>query len=115
MITARRSNQGLWLRSLILASAIPLAACSGAAGPDDMPSGGDGGNGSSGDHGHGGAAGDDGFINPSSGSGGGDMTACATSSSEATLVPINLFLPVAKSGSMGDNRKWTNAKAAFLA
>ena len=41
--------------------------------------------------------------------------ACATSSEEATLIPVNMFLQVDKSGSMAQDNKWSNVKAAFQA
>lgn len=112
-------TQTSWLRTLALLACLPVgvAACGPTTGPndfrhtdDDSSSGSNGGSG--------GSDPDDDFIdtNKGSGSGGGDdMDACATSSAEATLVPVTMFITVDKSGSMGDSNKWNNAKAAFLA
>src|SRR4051794_38791506 len=44
----------------------------------------------------------------SSGVGGG----CAQSSSEATLIPLNLFIMFDDSGSMNSNNKWIDAQAS---
>lgn len=52
-----------------------------------------------------------GVGNGSSGVGGG----CATSSSEATLVPLNLFIMFDDSGSMKQNNKWVDAQASLTA
>jgi len=62
-----------------------------------------------------GAGGDIGFDpHPGAGgSGGSGIDACAASGQDATLVPVDMFVMVDKSGSMGDSGKWTNAKAAF--
>jgi hypothetical protein len=45
--------------------------------------------------------------------GSGPGPSCAESSETATLVPVNMFITVDKSGSMDDNNKWVNAEAAF--
>src|SRR6185503_12669824 len=42
-----------------------------------------------------------------------DFEACAVVHDEATLLPVNMFLSVDKSGSMADNGKWDAATAAF--
>lgn len=39
--------------------------------------------------------------------------ACATASDEAKLMTINMYIAVDKSGSMGSNNKWNNARSAF--
>jgi Mg-chelatase subunit ChlD len=49
----------------------------------------------------------------SSGSGPG-FTECAKAENEPTTVPLHMYLAVDKSGSMQDNNKWGNARAAFL-
>jgi len=41
--------------------------------------------------------------------------ACATSNSQATLVPVNMFIMFDKSGSMNDNGKWPACTAALKA
>jgi hypothetical protein len=41
--------------------------------------------------------------------------ACATSTAEATLLPVNLFIMFDKSGSMEKNGKWDDATAALTA
>jgi len=47
--------------------------------------------------------------------GSGPGPSCAESSETATLVPVNMFITVDKSGSMADNNKWNDAEAAFNA
>lgn len=108
-------------RGLLLAVAIgglaTAAACSGAGGD-----GGEGatskssGNGAQTGVGVGGSGGDP-ILTASMGSGGttGTGQSCAESSETATLVPVNMFITVDKSGSMDDNNKWVNAEAAFNA
>lgn len=54
-------------------------------------------------------------INPTSGNSAGTGETCAATSEEATLVPVNMFIAVDKSGSMDDDNKWNNAEAAFTA
>jgi len=93
-----------------------LAACSASSGSsfeDEVgESTANGAGTGSGDQGAGG-------FNASGGTGGdngaGGFDQCATASAEATLVPVNMFVAVDKSGSMNDNNKWNNAKAAFIA
>jgi len=102
-------------RFAYLAATLALAACSGTGMGN---TGGEGGLGSiHGNAGNGGSAGWNGFdFGGNGGDGGGTgFEACATSSEEATLIPVTMFITVDKSGSMGDNSKWTNAKAAFVA
>jgi hypothetical protein len=118
----RRSPHAPTLRALLLAAALPLGAlpaCSPSA-PTTMDLGGD--DSGDGDGGSGGGSGGSdmsgGFnfaTGSGAGTGSGGIDACATSSEEATLVPIDMFVTVDKSGSMGDSSKWTNARAAFLA
>jgi hypothetical protein len=114
-----------------LAVAAAVAACAlTACSADSMGAGeGEGGTaqgtigGPSGSSGQGGAASGSGIgggFDPSTGSGQGDAgvdpdAACATSSEEATLIPVNMFITVDKSGSMDDDGKWNAAKAAFTA
>lgn len=43
----------------------------------------------------------------------GVIAGCATSSVEARLLPLNMFIAVDKSGSMNENGKWDSAKMAF--
>lgn len=107
------------LPAVILGSA--LASGVGCSGSPDGSSGklGQGGAGAS--NGSGSAQGGDmgigGGFDPSTGSGsdGGldKDAACASTSEEATLVPLNMFITVDKSGSMGDSNKYKNAKQAF--
>lgn len=42
-----------------------------------------------------------------------DFEPCAETSQEATLVPVNMYIMVDKSGSMEDDGKWDSAVAAF--
>jgi hypothetical protein len=99
--------------SLIALTCLPVSAalsCSAAnngftnAGGADAAS-------SSGGMGQGGG----GDIDPSGASGAQNSAGggCATASVEAALVPLNMFIAVDKSGSMNENDKWINAKAAF--
>lgn len=105
------------LRSRSLA-ALALAALAAACAPATPPNGfGSTGSGAgSASSSSGGQGGDDPIIIGGGGSGGdgGGLDGCAETSAEATLVPVNMFLTVDKSGSMGDNNKWNNAKAAFI-
>jgi hypothetical protein len=93
-----------------------LAAC-GPSSPTELQ--GKGGHGSTGEGGRAssGAGGDIGFDpHPGTGgSGGGGIDACAASGQDATQIPVDMFVMVDKSGSMKDNNKWPNAKAAFEA
>jgi hypothetical protein len=57
---------------------------------------------------------------PGQGGGGGigdviEFEACVETESTATLVPVNMFIAVDKSGSMMDNNKWEDTEAAFTA
>jgi hypothetical protein len=94
-----------------------VAACSGAPGGG----GGEGatsqtsGNGS-GQNGSGSNSTGDPILTASmSSSGTGIGPSCAESSETATLVPVNMFITVDKSGSMDDDNKWVNAESAFNA
>jgi len=44
-----------------------------------------------------------------------DFEPCAETSQEATLVPVNMYIMVDKSGSMADMGKWDSTAAAFTA
>ncbi|MFO0761149.1 MAG: vWA domain-containing protein [Byssovorax sp.] len=66
--------------------------------------------------GQGGAGGDEIIMTESGGgSGVGGSDACATSSAEASLIPVNMFIMFDRSGSMKDNNKWGNATSALTA
>ncbi len=66
--------------------------------------------------GQGGQGGDDLITTGNGGAtGAGGSEACATSSAEATLIPVNMFLMFDRSGSMKDDNKWGNATAALIA
>jgi von Willebrand factor type A domain len=95
---------------------------SGGSGGSTGSSDGSGGQSAQGGSGSTSGAGGDGF-NPSSGVGSGSTgsgtidpgSACATSSAEATLIPVNMFITFDRSGSMKDNNKWGNASQALTA
>lgn len=108
-----------YLASLALLSA-SLVACAPSSTRDDLDGNGDGGaGGGGGSGGQSSGSGDIGF-HPTSGSGAGSgssggLEGCATSSEGATQIPVNMFVTVDKSGSMNEDQKWSNAKAAFIA
>jgi len=91
-----------------LACAAAVGACTGDLGGSRLDSSGP-------NTGQGAAGGGDfGGFNPGGGNdGAGGEEACAELSVEATLVPVSMFIAVDKSGSMGNDNKWTNARAAF--
>ncbi|MFT3775835.1 MAG: vWA domain-containing protein [Minicystis sp.] len=102
-----------------LLASFALLASLVACGPSSTYGDGDGGAGAGGSDGIQGPSNDIGFT-PGMGSGSGSgssggLDGCASSSEEATLVPVNMFVTVDKSGSMKDDQKWDNAKAAFIA
>jgi hypothetical protein len=102
------------LASLALVSAA-LSACAPSSTANELQGAGGGAGGAGG---HSSGTGDDLGFNPSTSSGSGSsggLEGCATSSEGATQIPVNMFVTVDKSGSMKDNQKWDNAKAAFLA
>ncbi len=63
--------------------------------------------------GDGGAGGGVSLTNRSSSTSSGGFTACASSTEDAALLPVSMFLAVDKSGSMANDSKWKNVKAAF--
>lgn len=52
-------------------------------------------------------------ASPSSSGGGDTSTGCATSITEATPVPVDMFVMMDTSSSMADDNKWDDTKAAF--
>jgi hypothetical protein len=102
------------------------AACGSSQGTGGFHPSGSGGEGGAGAH-HTGSANGGGLV----GSGGGTISgpaaggstsssinpdaACASSSTEATLVTLNMYIMFDDSGSMADNNKWTDASAALNA
>lgn len=110
--------RGLFSRHLSLGLLVGAAALVGVAcgatndGSSFETSGsGQGGN-SSGNGGVGGG------FNPTTGSGGSTGSGfeeCATSSDEATLVPLNMIVMFDRSGSMDSNNKWDDSTAALRA
>lgn len=107
------------LASLVaLVSLAALTACGSA--PASTSSQGEGNTGThNGSGGAGGAGNGQGgeleLLGGMGGQGGSDFVACATSSEEATLIPVTMFITVDRSGSMGNDNKWNNAKSAFFA
>lgn len=100
----------------LLALSLSAAACSGARQGYDV--GGGGSSSSSGEAGSGssGTNTDDVINTGDTGtdtSGGPGFEACATASEAAATLPLHMFIAIDKSGSMADNNKWGNAKAAF--
>jgi hypothetical protein len=53
------------------------------------------------------------FDPGTTGAGGDGFEQCQGLENEATKIPVSMFLQIDKSGSMQDNNKWGNAKAAF--
>lgn len=108
------------LRSLTLACALtaaPLALATFASGctpgnPTGITgAGGSGGSASSGD----GASTASGLLANGTGAGTGGAASCGGSTVQAQLAPLAMFIMFDKSGSMGQNNKWTNATAALKA
>ena len=105
-------------RGVLLAAAVAALGATHCGGGDSTDNaGGNGGKGGKGGNG-GSAAG----INFDSGVGGGGGTvtidpdaACATTSQEATLTPVNMLIMFDRSGSMNQNNKWPNTTAALNA
>jgi len=54
-------------------------------------------------------------FDPSTSGAGGGFEQCQGIENEATKIPVSMFIQVDKSGSMNDNGKWSNTKAAFKA
>jgi len=104
MLKSKRTT--LFTSILAVSLALSGGAC-GLKGPSALnPGGGDGGVGPGTDSVGSG-------FNPSSGAGGSEGDECATSEADATLIPVNMFIAVDKSGSMDDDNKWNDAKSAF--
>ncbi|MBK8256361.1 MAG: VWA domain-containing protein [Polyangiaceae bacterium] len=102
----------------LFAFAVVATGCDPAGKQGQLGEGGSGGQAGSGqnDAGSGSGMGGDeiGFTDPGSGTGGAGFEACATASETATTLPLNMFIAIDRSGSMSDNNKWQNAKAAFV-
>ncbi len=98
-----------------LAGSLAIAAAACGAGGDD----GDAGSGGAGAGQTGTGTGEGGTVfttgTGSGGSGGSGFEECATSSAEATLVPVNMIVMFDRSGSMDDGVKWPQATAALTA
>ncbi len=93
-----------------------LAACAPSSGTDSsLASGssndGDGSGGSGSGNGTGASTGSFGDQASSTGT----LMECASEAHEAELAPLTMFITFDKSGSMGQNSKWTNATAALKA
>jgi len=86
---------------------VTIVACSGGDGTT-FPNGGNG-------NGDGGGSGNNPGFNVDSGSSGsnGDLSKCATSSATPTPVPVSLVFMFDKSGSMGQDSKWTSCKSGL--
>jgi hypothetical protein len=115
---SRRAEGSSLSTALVALSLTTLAACGSA--PASTSSQGEGNTGThSGSGGAGGAGQGQGgeleLLGGMGGQGGSDFIACATSSEEATLIPVTMFITVDRSGSMGNDNKWNNAKSAFFA
>lgn len=106
-------------KALVLGAAALIGAACGAGGDGNGSSEGSGANSGSGNAGSGGSTGS---LMLTTGSAGGMSTSsgfqeCATSSDEATLIPVNMIIMFDRSGSMQNNNKWTdstNALQAFI-
>lgn len=124
-----RSSSSILRLGLLAAAAsltcLAFVACSASSDNSSGFGGGLGAGGGAGTGSSGTASGSSGTLfegdaaSDGSGNGGGSAinpdAACATSSAEATLVPVNMFIMFDKSGSMGQNGKWTNTTAALKA
>jgi hypothetical protein len=96
---------------LSLFGAAAIAACSGQIGtPLDVGGLGSGAGTGSGATGTGGLGLG---TNGSSGTGGDGFEQCQAIENAATKIPVSMFIQIDKSGSMGENNKWGNAKNAF--
>jgi uncharacterized protein YegL len=94
------------------AAGLVVAACTGGIGD---PSTLDDGSSSSGSgSGTGGSSSGAAGFNPGEGGEGGGFEECAGVAEEATFIPVSMFIAVDKSGSMNNDNKWTNVKAAFV-
>ncbi len=107
------------LALLLGATAIIAAACGSADSENNEVTGGSGA-GTPGGSGAGtpGGTGVGGGFNPTGGTGGSTGSGfeeCATSSAEASLVPVNMLIMFDRSGSMEDNNKWGDATEALKA
>ncbi len=108
--STRRRWPGLTVAGLLVAA---MAACTGGIG-SQLQDGTDDGSGLASGSGGAGASGTHtGGFDPGSGGAAGGGEQCAGLEVEATVVPVSMFITVDKSGSMGDNNKWNNTRAAF--
>ena len=112
----RRRNGLATLGQLALLGSLGLlmAHCGGGDSADDSKKG----TGGSGAKGSGGSGAGINLDSGSGGSGGGTIdpdAACASTSQEATLVPVNMLIMFDRSGSMNQNNKWPQASAALIA
>lgn len=96
---------GTGLACFVLAAVV---ACSGSDGSSQF--GGDQGGDGNTNHG---ANGSTGPLPNLTGNGNNPMAACATSSAQAQQVPVYLVFMFDRSGSMGQNSKWTTCKAGL--
>ncbi len=91
-----------------------LAACTGGIGdPSTLDDTGSSSSGSGSGTGGASSSGQAGGFNPGDGGNGG-FQECAGVAEEATFIPVSMFIAVDKSGSMSNDGKWDNVKAAFV-
>jgi hypothetical protein len=103
----------------LLVLSLAAAACSPAGRQGYESTAGSGGSSTSSDGGSsssmGNTGGDDIMVTGGTGGGGGGpgFEACATASEAASTLPLNMYIAIDRSGSMANDNKWGNAKAAF--
>lgn len=113
MISRTPLGRAATATAVLLSSAALAQACTGDIGSslDSTVSS----SGSGTESGAGGATSAAGGFDPTTTGGGGKgFEECQGIENEATLIPVSMFLQIDKSGSMAQNGKWSNAKAAFL-
>ncbi|MBW2456240.1 MAG: VWA domain-containing protein, partial [Deltaproteobacteria bacterium] len=96
-----------------VAAGLVIAACTGGIGDPSQFDDDDGSSSSGSGSGTGGSS-SSGVAGFDPGEGGqGGFQECAGVAEEATFIPVSMFIAVDKSGSMSNDNKWVNVKAAF--
>jgi hypothetical protein len=124
IIAQRRISRAVPLSALTLLSGFALASglgCSANKTTGTFGTGGEAASGTTatttGTNGTGGNGEGGAFITTGTGStgtdGSGGQAACAQATTQAKLIPLNIFVAVDQSGSMSDSGKWDNVKTAF--
>lgn len=124
IIARRRTSSAVSLSALTLVSGFSLASGLGCSANKTTGTFGTGGESAAtttaattGTNGTGGDGEGGGFLAGATGStgtdGSGGQAACAQATTQAKLIPLNIFVAVDQSGSMIDANKWDNVKSAF--